>query len=226
MTGGVTAFAARYPRVWHVTEAEGAGCATLYPAATLRRLAGLQADCANRDGFLCLSLPDGTPAILRPQLMRDEALGPTLAGAFAGRPGLWRDHINQHVFFWVSSGRRDRFIGACARLRARDATGPIPAPVVIEIDTAWLLATHRKVAFFSVINAGSTIRGGARARRGETTLRPLHTWRGERAVELAIRAPVPLVPRAGGTGRVHYANAYIESRFASTIRQSSSASTK
>ena len=37
MIGG-EGFAARYPLVWHVIEAEGAGCESLYPAATLRRL--------------------------------------------------------------------------------------------------------------------------------------------------------------------------------------------
>ena len=199
MTGvvrsGINGFAARYPRVWHVIEAEGAGCEILYPAATLRRLAGLPADSANRDDFQRLSLPDGVVAVLRLQLMRDKRLESTLAGCFTGRPGLWRDHINQHVFFWVSGDRRDRFASACVRLRARGAPGPVPPPVVIEIDTALLLSAHHGSAFFSRINSGSTVRGGARARRDETTLRPLCAWRGEPAVELAIRAPVPVLSR-------------------------------
>ena len=213
---GIDGFAARYPRVWHVMEAEGACCETLYPAATLRRLAGLPADAANREAFECLILPNGAAAILRLQLMRDERLAPTLAGAFTGQPGLWRDHINQHVFFWVSADRRDRFISACARLRARGATSPIPAPVVLELDTALLLAAHQAMAFFSRINTGSTVRGGARARRDETTLRPFSMWRGEGVVELAIRAPVPLLgvrasgplaPRGGGADTVRHAPA-------------------
>jgi len=49
MTGGIAGFAARYPLAWHVIEAEGAGCETLYPAATLRRLSGLPDDSTNRD---------------------------------------------------------------------------------------------------------------------------------------------------------------------------------
>jgi len=76
--------------------------------------------------------------------------------------------------------------------------------VVIELDTALLLAAHETTAFFSRINTGSTIRGGAWTRRDETTLRPVHSWAGERAAELAIRAPVPLafgLSRLGPCGR-------------------------
>jgi hypothetical protein len=186
------AFAARYPRVWHVTEAEGAGCEILYPAATLRYLASVPDDNANRDDFQRVSLPDGGQAVLRMQLMRDERLGPTLTGTFSGRPDLWRAHINRHVFFWVSEDRRDRFIKACARLRAGGAIGPGGALVVIELDTALLLRAHHEVAFFSLINTGSTVRGGARVRRDETTLRAVRDWRGERVVELAIRGSVKL----------------------------------
>jgi hypothetical protein len=185
MSGCVDAFALRYPKVWHVIEAEGAGCETLYPAATLRHFAGLPADHANRDDFQCLNAPGGGSAVLRPQLMRDAALTRTLAGAFSGRPDLWRDHINRHVFFWVTPDRRDRFINACLRLRGKGAR----APVVMEIATASLPFAH---TFFSLINSGSAIRGGGRTRRDETTLRPLHTWRGERVAELAVRGPVPL----------------------------------
>jgi len=197
---GTSGFAAHYKQVWHVIEAEGAGCDTLYPAVTLRRLGGWPAGNANRADFDRLTLPAGRPAILRPQLMPDERLGPTLAGVFAGRPELWRDHIDQHVFFWVSEDRRDRFIAACVRSRGRGVAGPGSAPVVIAIETAALLAAHSAVTFFSRINSGSTIRGGARARRDEQTLRPVEDWRGERVVELAIRAPVPLEPVAGRAG--------------------------
>jgi hypothetical protein len=191
MTGGVAGFALRYPKAWHVIEAEGAGCETLYPAAMLRRLAGLPADHANRHDFQCLDAPGGGSAVLRPQLMRDEALTPTLAGVFLGRPDLWRDHINQHVFFWVTPDRRDRFINACVRLRGKGVNAR--APVVIEIATASLPVAH---IFFSLINSGSAIWGGGRAQRDETTLRPLHSWHGERVAELAIRGPVPLATDA------------------------------
>lgn len=191
----MTGFATRHPRVWHVMEAEGEGCAVLHPAATLCRLAGQWQDGANRNDFQRLILPDGTAAVLRLQLMRDERLAPTLAGRFSGRPDLWRAHIDRHVFFWVSPDRRNRFLNACARLRAKGAMGAGAAPVVIELETAALLAAHGAHAFFSTINSGSTLRGGARTRRDETTLRPLADWRGERVAELAVCASVPL---AGG----------------------------
>jgi hypothetical protein len=198
MTGaarGIAGFAERYPRAWHVIEAEGAGCEILYPAATLRRLSGLPASSANRDSFQRLNLPGGTAAVLRLQLMPDARLVLTLGGDFAGRPDLWRDHIDQHVFFWLSEDRVDRFLRACVRLRARETQGPAGPPVVIEADTLSLLTAHAE-AFFSCINTGSTLRGGARVRRDETTLRALQLWRGERAVELAFHGPVTLPPDA------------------------------
>jgi hypothetical protein len=190
--GDLAAFAARYPRVWHVIEAEGACCDVLYPAATLRQRAGAPEDNANREDFQRLMLPDGGTAVLRQQLMRDERLGPTLAGSFLGRPDLWRRHIDRHVFFWLSEDRRDRFIKACVRLRTRGQTCTGLAPAVIEIDTTRLLAAHGSAAWFAMFNTGSTVRGGARVRRDETTFRSLRTWQGQRAVELAIRSPVSL----------------------------------
>ena len=197
MTGGLAGFARRYPRAWHVAEAEAADCEILYPAATLRRLAGLAADHANRDDFQRLALGGGKTAVLRQQLMRDERLRPTLAGPFAERPDLWRETINGHVFFWLSAARRDRFISACVRLRDRGTTGTGLAPIVLEIDTALLLAGQGDTAYFSLFNTGSVVRGGARVRRDDHSLRSLHGWRGERAVELAIRAPVRLAPPNG-----------------------------
>ncbi len=194
MIGGIAGFAARYPLVWHVIEADGADCETLYPAVTLRCLSGVPAGQLKPRGISAVGTPTGAPAILRLQLMPDARLSPTLAGAFTGRPDLWRAHIDRHVFFWVTEDRRDRFLRACARLRARDPTGPAATPVVIAVDTALLLAAHGEMAFFSRINTGSTMRGGARTRRDETTLRALPLWRGECAVELAVREPVPLTP--------------------------------
>jgi len=185
-------FAARYPRVWHVVEAEGAGCSTLYPAAALRRLAGLAEDNTNRDNFQRLALPNGDEAILRKQLMPDRTLSPTLAGPFSGRPDLWRDLLNRHVFFWVSPDSRDGFLNACRRFRARGAIGTGLSPIVIELDTVSLLTAHGQAAYFSRINTGSTVRGGARVRRDDHTLRPLSDWSGGRVVELAIRGPVAL----------------------------------
>ena len=180
MTDGAARFAARYPRVWHVIEADGAGPwlveTGLFPAADLWE------DGANRDDFRRVPLGDGRIAVLRPQLMPDRRLLPTLGGAFAGRPDQWRRHVNSHVFFWTEPRRRDAFARACMRLRADAAR-----PHVLEFDTASLLRGHRECAFWSRINTGSTLRGGGRTRRDENTLRPVSAYCAGPVAELAIR---------------------------------------
>jgi hypothetical protein len=135
----------------------------LLPAADLRCCG------ANRDAFDRVDLGDGRAALLRPQQMPDHRLLPTLAGVFAGRPELWRRYVDRHVFFWAAARRRDAFSRACIRLRG---TGG-PLPVVLAFDTAALLEWHGAIAFFATINIGSTVRGGARVRRDENTLRPV-----------------------------------------------------
>lgn len=184
MNDGAARLAARYPTVWHVIEADGAGSwlaqTGLLPAASL------YAGGANREQFQRIEFGDGRVAVLRPQLMSDRRLLPTLAGAFVGRPDLWRRHVDRHVFFWIEARRRDAFARACQRLR-----GETP-PVVLTIDTAALLESHWEIAFFATINTGSTVRGGARVRRDEHTLRPVAGYRGGPIAELAIRGRVDL----------------------------------
>ncbi len=181
MSDGAARLAARYPRVWHVMEAEGAGPwlreTGLLPAGMLRRGG------ANRDDFIRIEFGTGCVAVLRPQVMPDDRLLPTLAGAFAGRPEAWRRHVDAHVFFWAEPRRRDAFALACTRLRGA-------APVVLTFDAATLLERHADVAFFATINTGSTIRGGARVRRDENTLRAVADYRGGPIAELAIRGRV------------------------------------
>jgi hypothetical protein len=120
--------------------------------------------------------------------MPDHRLLPTLGGTFAGRPDLWRSHVDRHIFFWVEPRRRDAFVRACTRLR-RQSRAP---PVVLTVDTSTLLEGHGVIAWFATINTGSTLRGGARARRDETTLRPIAHYRSGAAAELAIRGRVDL----------------------------------
>jgi len=186
LSDGAARLAARYPRVWHVIEADGAGPwlteTGLLPAADLR------CGDANRDSFARVDLGHGRAAVLRPQQMPDRRLLPTLAGAFAGRPDLWRRHIDRHVFFWAEARRRDAFSRACARLRG---TAGAP-PVILAFDTAALLKHHGAIAFFATINTGSTVRAGARVRRDEITLRPVAEYRGGAVAELAIRGRVEL----------------------------------
>jgi hypothetical protein len=186
LSDGAARFAARHPRVWHVIEAEGAG-AWLMQTGLLPAIE-MFADGANRDDFRCFDLGAGRVAMLRPQQVPDHRLSPTLGGRFAGRPDLWRRHVDSHVFFWAEAARRDAFTRACIRLR-RISRQP---PVVIAVDTAALLERHGAIAWFATINTGSTVRGGARARRDENTLRPVADYRSGRVAELAIRGRVDL----------------------------------
>jgi hypothetical protein len=192
LSGGAARFAARYPRVWHVIEAEGFGTWVpemgLLPAAEICRRAGHPDDGANRGTFQRVELGRGQAAVLRLQQMPDHRLSPTLAGVFAGRPDLWRQHVDRHVFFWTEERRRDDFIRACVRLR-RAAS---PAPVMLAVDTGALLQRHVNHAFFATFNIGSTVRGGARARRDENTLRPLCDYRSGPVAELAVRGRVDI----------------------------------
>jgi hypothetical protein len=192
LSDGAARFSARYPRVWHVIEADGAGpwlCETgLLPAAMLFELAGVPDDGANRDDFRRLYFAGQRTAVVRPQLMNDPRLLPTLAGSFTGNPTAWRRHVNAHVFFWAEERRRDAFLRACVRLRGRSG---IP-PRVLTIDSAVLLGRHGANAFFARINTGSTVRGGGRVRRDEHTLTPVSAYRSGAVAELAIRGPVAL----------------------------------
>lgn len=186
MTDGAARLATHYPRVWHVMEAEGAGGwlaeTGLLPAASLRPGG------TNRADFEAIDLGDGRTAILRPQQMPDHRLIATLAGRFTGQPTRWRQHVDRHVFFWAEARRRDAFVSACIRLRSP----PVRPPVTLTIDTAALLKRHSEIAFFATINTGSTVRGGARARRDEDTLRPVADYRSGSIAELAIRGRVDL----------------------------------
>jgi hypothetical protein len=197
LSDGAAHFAARYPTVWHVIEADGAGdwlsSTGLYPAVELRRLAGLGPGGANREDFQCLDLGCGRTAVLRLQQMRDARLVPSLFGQFAAKPELWRRHVDRHVFFWAEQRRRDAFIQACMRLRAvSQATRSLRPPVVLAIDTQTLLARLASIAFFARVNTGSTVRSGARVRRDEDTLQPVSAYRSGAVAELAIRGRVEL----------------------------------
>jgi hypothetical protein len=191
LTDGAARFAARYPVVWHVIEADGAGAwlstTGLLPAAALFALAGVPDDGANRDAFRRLHVDGQLTAVVRPQLMHDRRLVPTLGGRFAGDPSAWRRHINAHVFFWTEPRRRDAFVRACVRLR-----GYGTPPRVLTIDSDALLWRQRDCAFFARINTGSTVRGGGRTRRDENTLMPVAEYRSGPVAEVAIRSPVPL----------------------------------
>jgi hypothetical protein len=194
LNDGVTRFASRYPVLWHVIEADGAGDwlteTGLLPTAELCRIAGLADDGTNRNDFRTLPLGQGRIAVIRPQVMPDDRLRPTLAGLFRDQPNAWRRHINSHVFFWTEPRRRDAFLGACQRFRPH-----APEPVVLEFETANLLGSHAGCVFWSRINTGSTMRGGARTRRDGDTLQPMASYRTGPVAELAVRGRVTTAGR-------------------------------
>ena len=97
------------------------------------------------------------------------------------------------VFFWPEPRRRDGFVGACGRLRARGSAEPIQTPPrVLAIDTAALLSRHGARAYFARINTGAVLRGGARVRRDETTFVPVANYRSGPVAEVAVKGPVLL----------------------------------
>lgn len=191
---GAGRFAARFPAVWHVIEAEGVPAARrfgLLPAAGLRALAGAPACDANRDDFAPLALPGGYTAVLRFQQMRDEALRPSLRGAYAGRPDLWRAMLDRRVFFWTDPDRCRAFMRAMRRERAKSRGAPGEAePVVLAFDTADLLCAHAAQAAYSTFNTGSPVRGGKHTPRDEHSFRPVAQYRGEKAAELVIEGRI------------------------------------
>lgn len=194
MSPGAGRFAARYPTVWHVIEADGLEAARwfgLLPAVELRALAGVPACEDNRDDFVPLVLADGLMAVLRFQQMRDETLRHSLAGAYAGRPQLWRAMIDRRVFFWTEPDRRDKFLRATVRERERSRAAPDGAdPIVLALATADLLRAHEGQATYSRINTGSTVLGGFRARRDEATFQRVTDFAKGKAAELAIEGRV------------------------------------
>lgn len=192
---GIARFAARFPVVWHVVEADGlAGVEAmgLLPATDLLRQAGDPPTDRNRDDFRRVQLgAGGLPAVLRFQLMADAKITPSLHGAFAGQPALWRALIDSQVFFWADPARRDSFLRACHRTRRRSQAAPLDEPpITLAFATAALLDAEAS-AFYSTFNTGSTVRGAARARRDEHTFRPVAAYRSGPVAELAIRGPVP-----------------------------------
>ncbi|WP_426954881.1 DUF7002 family protein [Muricoccus radiodurans] len=198
---GAARFAARHPRLFHVTDPDalpGIERDGLLSAAALVDLYGvpepdrpaLLDDNRGRGVFTRLTRPGLPGATLRDQWMPDAPLTACLRGAYTGRPAAWRRLINSHVFFWVDEAQAHRL----ARVnRAR-------AQIVLAFDTAGLLAAHADRAVTAPINTGiaAGLYGRPGTPRDETTFRPLTEYpRPDRkpAKELAIRDGVPDVMR-------------------------------
>jgi hypothetical protein len=154
-------------RIYHLAEAanwpsiERSG---LHSAATLLELAGVRG--ARREALerqqrpAHAELPGG--AQLRDQRpMPADALARCLVGL---SPAEWYALVNARVFFWLDPARLDRHRAACE-----------PRPqVVLEIDTAALVAAYAEHVELTPINTGNARRRPAR--RGAATFVPYARW--------------------------------------------------
>jgi hypothetical protein len=137
----------------------------LLSASRLMRRAGLaakvriQSEREQRRARICL--PDGT--ILRDQVpMPPDALARCIVDGLA--PGDWYALLNSMVFFWLDPERLHR------QARAAKAWPQL----ILEIDTAAMLARYKSRAYVTPFNTGNARRRPAR--RGRATFVPYSTW--------------------------------------------------
>lgn len=112
--------------------------------------------------------------------IQDRALEKCLSGMSVAE---WYENLNRRVFFWVSWERLRKLLGAKAY---RDR-----AHLVLELDTASLLAAHGERASISPINSGATFSMGPAARGPETFKRIGDRPEERPVVELAVDYAVP-----------------------------------
>lgn len=95
----------------------------------------------------------------------------------------WYENLNRRAFFWVSWQRLEKLLGAKAY---RDRTH-----LVLEVDTASLVAAHADGVALSSINSGATFPVGP-APRGPDTFRRIPEHPDDKPiVELAVDYAVP-----------------------------------
>jgi hypothetical protein len=186
---GESAFAARFPLLFHVTSAEALPLIRAHGLLSAERLCAVvglpEVEAAallgaNRRGWVTVSGPGGT-AWLRLQGMGDGPLASRLCAGLT--PEAFRRHVNGQVHLWAAA--RD-----AARLRAFHRERP---QVVLRFATGALLAAGCALAFCR-FNNGYVDRGpeGRRRLRGLQDYRPIAAWRpGEKVREVVIRGGVP-----------------------------------
>jgi hypothetical protein len=95
----------------------------------------------------------------------------------------WYENLNRRVFFWVSPERLEKLLGAKA-YRDREH-------LLLEVDTASLVAAHRQSISLSPINSGATFPVGP-APRGPETFRRIPEHPDDKpVVEVAVDYAVP-----------------------------------
>ncbi len=193
------AFAARFPRLFHMAEAGSwpsiqrhgllstSALLDLFEVRDERRVA---LEARHRPESVALQHPRHGTAVVRDQKpMDDQGLARSLGGGLT--PADWYRLLNARVFFWVSAERLTRLLGARAYRDKRQT--------VLTVDTARLLARHEARVLLSPINSGAT--KPFPAPRGPDTFLPLARYpfaywdqkrkRREPVVELTVEHSVP-----------------------------------
>lgn len=187
-------FAALHPRLFHLLPAEAwtsfqrhgllsaAALCDLYGVPPERRAALLEED--RGKGHFALLSASGLPDVsLRDQLLPDGLLLRCLTGGYAGRPGAWRGLLNGMVFLWADRRRAAKLHGAS---RARPQ-------LLLEFDTARLLAPHMAAAMTSPLNSGAPF-AMKPTPRGDGTFLPLAAGPradGRPVVEVVVPHAIP-----------------------------------
>jgi hypothetical protein len=190
---------AHFPRVWHMAE-DGSwdsirkhGLLSATALLDLYRVDGerrLSLEARQRPESVTISRNGLPNAVIRDQKpMTESALGKCLTGGMT--PEEWFKLLNKRVFFWLSRDRLRRLLNARA-YRGRPQT-------VLTVDTASLVAAHRRRIELCPINSGATLYNPQP--RGRSTFLPIsdypfderRTTRTPEAsvVELVVRDKVP-----------------------------------
>ena len=190
-------FIARYPRLWHMAEADSwdsirkRGLLSTTALLDLFEINGarrLELESSRRPASVTITHPAHGSAIIRDNIpLIEKVLTRTLVGM---TPREWYETLNGRVFFWVSEARLDRLRNAPAyREREHD---------ILTIDTAALLSRHVDDVTLSPMNSGAT-HPGAKYTRGVDTFSQMNSYpwdvrlkknRNEPVVELAVRYSV------------------------------------
>lgn len=134
-----------------------------------------------RPGIVEITHPEHGAARIRDNKpLQDKALEKCLSGMSVPQ---WYENLNRRVFFWVSWKRLERLLGAKAY---RDR-----AHLILELDTAGLVAAHAGNVSLSPINSGATFSMGPAARGPETFRRIEDYPEAREIVELAVDYAVP-----------------------------------
>ena len=181
-------FASRYPRLYHMAEADS------WPSIQRRGLLSTKAlldlfeyngqsrheiESMHRPRSVVIKNCEHSQAIIRDQKpMKPDHLQKVLVGMTVQQ---WYELLNNKCFFWVKKDRLMRFLKAYQD-RPR---------IVITVDARALLESHWDNVTFSWINSGAIM--PAWAKRGLNTFKDIGTYtRGGKAiVELAVENSVP-----------------------------------